>query len=213
MAPARLWLIAGPNGAGKTTLAQSPEFRDLIGVSTVINPDELALEMLHQRGVSSFAGASRELLQETFLAAAEMTLQRVSAAVDTGEAIAVETVLSTPKYRRAVEDTLARGGKFCLIYVALRSPQLACERVARRVRAGGHDVPMDRIAARWWRSLEELKWFVRRASAFWIFDNSDSNPDAPPLLIAEGGSGAVKVHQPCAIPHVTEALQVAGRNE
>ena len=51
---------------------------------------------------------------------------------------------------------------------------------ATRVKRGGHGIPDDKIDQRWKRSLELLPRFVRRASAFWVVDNSDSDPARPP---------------------------------
>ena len=76
-----------------------------------------------------------------------------------------------------------------LIYVALRSPELAADRVARRVREGGHGVPEDKIRLRWTRSLKQLRWFASHATSFWVFDNSDSDATVPPLLVAHGQHG------------------------
>ena len=41
--------------------------------------------------------------------------------------------MSTEKYKDLVNMVLASSGIFGLLYVALRSPEIACERVARRV--------------------------------------------------------------------------------
>src|SRR5258705_5116418 len=62
-----------------------------------------------------------------------------------------------------------------------------------RVRAGGHDVPTDKIHARWQRSLANLAWFAARASVLWVFDNSNESPDVPPRLVATGRRGAVNL--------------------
>jgi predicted ABC-type ATPase len=101
-------------------------------------------------------------------------------------------VLSSEKYRVLVEQVLQVGGIFCLIYVALASPAIAKERVAARVRRGGHGIPDDKIEQRWKRSLGNLPWFVRRATSFWVVDNSNSDPSFPPKLIASGKAGKVE---------------------
>lgn len=108
-----------------------------------------------------------------------------------GEAIGVETVLSSGKYQPLVELVRGQGGFVGLIYVALASPDLACARVARRVQAGGHDVPAEKIRARWQRSLANLPWFAAHASAFWVFDNSDEHPEVLPRLMAAGRSAVM----------------------
>ena len=93
-----------------------------------------------------------------------------------------------------------------LIYVGLTSPELACARVARRVRAGGHGVPPEKIAARWHRSLANLGWFAAMASAFWVFDNSDQHPDQPPFLAVTGKEGFLDFLAATANPSLLAAL-------
>jgi predicted ABC-type ATPase len=202
-----LWIVAGPNGAGKTTLASREPIASLIRTIRVLNPDDRCLSILQQGGLSGFSAASPELLKTTFLKAADEVLAELHSAVAADEAILVETVLSTTKYRAIVEEARLRRGFIGLIYVALQSPELALDRVRFRARLGGHDVPGDRIAARWQRSLDQLPWFAARSHLLLVYDNSNSDPAIPPLLVAEGISGRVTIHHPLAIPALTAALQ------
>lgn len=118
----------------------------------------------------------------------------------------VETVLSTQKFVPLVELAHSRGGFFGLIYIALASPVVSADRVQRRVKRGGHDVPADRLAARWQRSVQNLGWFAHRADAFWVYDNTDSREEKPPTLLAHGRAGTVDIFAPGAIPAITESL-------
>src|SRR5439155_4250812 len=97
------------------------------------------------------------------------------------------------------------GGHFAMIYVGLNSPQLSAERIAKRVRHGGHDVPADRISARWTRSIELLPWFAERANELFVFDNSSSDRNRH-VLIATGDEGRITFHNRDAIPEITAAL-------
>jgi len=191
VARSEFWIVAGPNGAGKTTLVQAHPIRHLLPRVKFLNPDDLALELLRSHGLRGFADAPPESLQRAFLDAANAVQTELEAALDRGEAVGVETVLSSDKYRSLVGFTRSQGGFVGLIYVTLGSPDLACARVARRVRAGGHDVAPDKVRARWHRSLVNLAWFAAHASAFWVFDNSDENLDAPPRLVASGKMGVL----------------------
>jgi predicted ABC-type ATPase len=201
-----LWIIAGPNGAGKTTLAQAHPIGALLPRVPFLNPDDVAQALLVQRGYRSFADAPEPIQRETFLAAAKSVAAQLDAALHRGEAIGVETVLSTDKYRSAVEWIHKCDGFVGLIYVGLASPELACARVARRVRAGGHDVPVEKVHARWHRSLGNLGWFAARASAFWVFDNSSENPDEPPMLVATGQDGIMDFRAVTADARLLAAL-------
>jgi predicted ABC-type ATPase len=132
-------------------------------------------------------------------------------AVTAGEPAGVETVLSSGKYRPLVEEARAAGGFVGLIYVALSSPAIARERVAARVRRGGHGVPDEKVDRRWKRSLDCLVWFAERASAFWVIDNSDSDPTRPPVLMASGKSGVLEFIADQVSPDLGTALAAMPR--
>ena len=187
-----LWIVAGPNGAGKTTCTQRRPITALLPGVRFLNPDDVSREKLVQQGFAGFGDAPSEVRQAAFLESADEVFAELTRAINASESVGVETVLSTDKYQTSVESVRKAGGFVGLIYVALSSPALACERVAARVRRGGHDVPADKIKSRWGRSLDNLPWFAKHATAFWVFDNSDSDPNLPPLLAARGRFGAVE---------------------
>ncbi len=200
------WIVAGPNGAGKTTFLQVEPIFSLLPSVSFINPDDIALQLLKSRGRRGFADATGTEIVEAYRGAANLSLDELTRKLRSGESAGVETVLSSDKYHPAVEFVLSRGGFVGLIYVWLNSPELALERVASRVAEGGHDVPHDRIIARWERSLVQLRWFAERASNFWVFDNSDSNPETPPELLANGGEGRVFFLSPNADSRLQQTL-------
>jgi predicted ABC-type ATPase len=103
------------------------------------------------------------------------------------QSVGVETVLSTDKYRRLVNLAHELGFHFHLFYVALNSPELNVERVRLRVQSGGHAVPQAKIVERYWRSLQQLRWFLTAADSADIYDNSG----AEPRLVARKADGEV----------------------
>ncbi len=164
----QLWLFAGPNGAGKSTFAKSPEFSSLLAPQ-FLNPDDVCRVLLIERGFCGFQDAPPELQRECSIQAANLVFEEVKHLLLHNSEVGVETVLSTDKYfPLAWEVDLLN-----LIYIGNRSPEISIERVALRVRKGGHDVPEDKIRARWHRSLEKLPQFWKLAHQAWLFDNSD----------------------------------------
>jgi predicted ABC-type ATPase len=59
-----------------------------------------------------------------------------------------------------------------LFFVGNDDPQLSVERVALRVAQGGHDVPTEKIIARWSRSMELLSSAIQATDQASVFDNS-----------------------------------------
>lgn len=89
----------------------------------------------------------------------------------------VETVLSSPKYRRLIEKAKVHGFEICFVFIFLRDAELQLERIRARVAKGGHDVPPDKVLDRRTRSFEQAGWFFWRADRAWLFDNSGSEPE------------------------------------
>lgn len=185
------WIIAGPNGAGKTTLVQSGPISQVLADVTFLNPDDVTLAMLQRRGYRGWSDVPDDLLREVFIDAANEVFQQAETLLAAGTSVGVETVLSTHKYQPLVESLQRMEGQLGLVYVSLAAPSISQARIRHRVSRGGHDVPAEKLAERWRRSLENLEWYLRAAAEFWVFDNSDSKPDVEPPLLAYGQSGTV----------------------
>ena len=70
-----------------------------------------------------------------------------------------------------------------MIYLALPDAATAVERVATRVKQGGHDIPMDVINRRFYRGLKNLfGLYIPLVNRWKVFDNYLS----PPVQIAAG---------------------------
>lgn len=167
------WLIAGPNGSGKSSLYGSDQ-RAIYGDTNIadaahsfwiINPDLLTMRIRK---------VEQTTLEEANLEAVRRIENWLKASIDAHQSVGVETVLSTDKYRPLVLAAKNRGFEIRLVYVVLRNPEINIKRVQMRVAKGGHDVPADRIVARWQRSLNQLPWFLDQADWALLFDNSEN---------------------------------------
>ena len=189
-----MWIIAGPNGAGKSTFAGPylddlhAAFPELVGPTGIVklNADERTVELRRQFPDAAQATLNRQAAQEIDA--------EVETMIGAERSFAVETVLSTPKYRDDVERAQAKGFHFGLIYVSLRSAKLSTQRVGERVRKGGHDVEAAAVARRFRRSHEQLSWFAARSDFLMIFDNSDKREDRLPVLLAHRYPGTPFEH-------------------
>jgi predicted ABC-type ATPase len=115
-------------------------------------------------------------LHDANLAAVERIETWLDASINAYQTIGVETVLSSPKYRRLVDLALTRGFHVRMLYVVLANTELQMKRIRNRVAEGGHDVPRDKVIARRARSFEQLAWFLGRVSQCVMFHNSSGEP-------------------------------------
>lgn len=186
-----LWLVGGINGAGKTTLVSEPSVSQLIGDVLQLNPDDLARQL----------AAKSDGPENHDLAAAQLVEEKVRTAIEHGDSVLVETVLSTSKYRMHVEYAQGIGFQVHLIYVGVPTVELAIHRVSDRVAVGGHGVPEEKIRSRWKRSHDQLRWFAKRVDRFWIFSNASA-----PLLVARKTGGEIEILRTGELPAVDKAL-------
>lgn len=199
-------IIAGVNGSGKTTASRNENFKKLFEGVDFVNADDIALGYLKEQGFSSYADAPQSALAETFVRAANYSLEIIKSRIESKLPVGVETVLSTDKFKPVLMKAKSNGMRCTLFYVGLSSIQLSIDRISTRVRSGGHDVPVNKIQSRWEKSLENLTWFASRVDRLFVIDNSyllerDN-------LIAVGEGGVVEIIKPDRLPHVTRALRL-----
>ncbi|MFZ6798382.1 zeta toxin family protein [Undibacterium sp. Di24W] len=164
-------VIGGPNGAGKSTIAPMV-LRDYLAVPDFVNADQIAA------GLSAFnpEGAAFE--------AGRIMLRRLDELAASGRSFAFESNLSSRTFSVFLKRLKAQGYHVGLCFVWLNSAALARERVALRVKMGGHHIPSDVIERRYVRSIQNFRDLYLPLTKEWsVFDNSEV---ANPLLVAEG---------------------------
>ena len=149
-----LQVFAGPNGSGKSTI--TPAF-PLVG--EYVNADDIQ----RQGGVTN-------------LEAAELAMQLKQYYIENRRSFTFETVMSSAYNLDVLRRARERGFAITVVYVITRSAEINVERVRSRVRAGGHDVPEDKIRARYARSLANIAPVFALADNFVLIDNSGERP-------------------------------------
>jgi predicted ABC-type ATPase len=157
--PPTIYIIAGCNGAGKTTFAK--EFLPYeVKCLRFYNADEIA------RGLSPLDPSA------SAIRAGRLLLSEVRESIDRRERFALESTLSGKTYVRTFKRALSLGYELELHYLWLSNVEQAMARVRRRVRMGGHDVPVTDIRRRFKRSLAHLiSDYVPLATRWAIWDN------------------------------------------
>ena len=173
-------LLAGPNGAGKSTLYQTrvaPSFAGPFINADLIQRDEL-----------------RDASMQASYRAAAIASERRSKLLDARKSFATETVFSHPSKLNIIADAKARGYIVIVMHVGVDDPDLSVARVRGRTEEGGHDVPEEKIRARYDRGQPLIRQAVLRADRGMVFDNSKLNE--PPRLVLAFASGRLAQAEP-----------------
>lgn len=151
-------VLAGPNGSGKSTLT---DYLIEAGVDfgEYINPDVIAAaldapEPERSRRAQAIADHHRD----------RCLSRRLS--------FSFETVMSHPSKVDFMIRAVDAGYDVTVYFVCTTDPEINVRRVEQRVSLGGHDVPRERIVARYWRTLDLLCHAALVARRTVLFDNS-----------------------------------------
>ncbi len=157
-------LIAGPNGAGKTTFARR-YLPENAGVIHFVNADLIATGLSPLKPELAAIAAARTVLREIDRLAAERA------------DFAFETTFSGLTYVRRLRAWKQAGYRIEMVYLRLRSIQLAVQRIAVRVRQGGHHVPRVDVVRRFSRGWVNFQRIYRPLADSWaVYDNSGRAP-------------------------------------
>lgn len=172
-------ILAGPNGAGKSTAA--PELlQGELAVNEFVNADVIA------RGLSAFDP------DRAAIAAGRVMLARLDELARQRESFAFETTLASRSFAPWLRDLRASRYDVHLFFLWLSSSDLAVQRVADRVRSGGHDVPADTIRRRYRAGIRNFFSLYQPVVTSWAVYNC-SGPRSK--LVAEGlESAPLKVY-------------------
>ena len=169
--------LAGPNGAGKTTFYHA---HLQPAAMRFINADVLAREL----GLDPYAAARmadalrRQLVQQR-------------------ESFVFETVFSDPVGDKLafLKEAAGKGYTVVLCFIGISGPEVSEARVAMRVSQGGHDVPPEKLVARFPRTLANLKTAIRDLPHVWVFDNDDLRTPFRQVVVFENGQ-RVNLNEP-----------------
>jgi predicted ABC-type ATPase len=173
-------IVAGPNGAGKSTAA--PQLlRDYLGITEFVNADVIA------QGLSAYnpEGAAMQAGRAMLARIRELSERRVS--------FAFETTLAAKSFAGLVRNCRKNGYQVNLIYLWIRTSDAAIERVAQRVRQGGHFVPSETIVRRFKRGLSNLfNTYMPIVDSWIVLDNSSR--DGYQLIASQISGNSPQIH-------------------
>ena len=156
----QLRIIAGPNGSGKTTFVRKflPRY---VSIPHFVNADLIAAGLEPFAAETAALRAARVMVEEIRRLAAERA------------DFAFETTLSGRSYVPMLRGFRDQGYRIYLYFLWLPDVALNLDRVAQRVRQGGHNVPEDDIRRRYRRGIANFLRLYQGLSDSWIvFDNA-----------------------------------------
>lgn len=162
-----LYIIAGANGSGKTTFALS---YTALNNLYFINADEIA-KSYDPNDISRYkVKAGKEFFKQL-----EINL-------NDEKSFMIESTLSGKYLKDVINKAKEKDFKIVLIYLFLETEDENISRVRNRVLNGGHDVPLEDIKRRYFRS-RNLFWntYKDMVDKWMLFFNGDDNYE----LIAE----------------------------
>ena len=147
--------LAGSNGAGKSTFFEA----------------HLKSSGLRFLNADVFA---KELEMDAYDAARMVAALRVEL-VRHCESFVFETVFSDPVGDKLafLKQTAQSGYAVVLCFIGIADANISELRVAMRVSQGGHDVPTEKLIARFPRTLANLSAAIRELPCVLVFDNDD----------------------------------------
>ncbi len=178
-------LIAGPNGSGKSTAAPTL-LQGALEVTEFVNADTIA------QGLSAFQP------EVNAFEAGRIMLKRLRQLTEKKQNVAFESTLATRSFAPWIAELKKSGYAFHMIFLWLSDEDFAIDRVAERVRSGGHNIPEETIRRRYHAGLRNFfELYLNIADSWVIYDNTGADLYA----IAYGRDGQEKIVLDEAIWH------------
>lgn len=159
-----LFVLGGPNGAGKTTI-HGKLLSGSRRVEEYVNADAIAAAL------DADPGSSRDFR------AGRLMLGRLNSLAANQADLAFETTLASRSLLRRITSMREAGYLFHLIYLWLPSTEMAVQRVAARVRDGGHSIPDNIVRRRFGRSLSNFFNIYRPIADSWLMLDNSTVPE------------------------------------
>lgn len=148
-------IIGGVNGVGKSSLSGvlSAESSDL---GIMIDVDKITAE----NGGDRIKGG-------------KLAVQRIADCLDKGVNFTQETTLSGVRTLKTIQKARDNGFFIRLYYVGIGSSAESLDRIANRVRKGGHDIPAEDVKRRYEKRFEDLARVLPYCNEVRFYDNEN----------------------------------------
>jgi len=155
------YVFAGNNGSGKSTFRNL--IVDKIGIDINIDPDAIARKIDPENPETRRLEAGKEVIKSVYQYIKE------------GKDFSIETTLAGKNVIRQMEKAKKSGYEITMFYIALDNVKQNIERVALRVKNGGHHIPTEDIIRRNSTSFAHLYQYSHLVDNLILIDNSQDN--------------------------------------
>lgn len=148
-------IIGGVNGTGKSSLTGVLKAKTA-DLGHIVDVDKLTVSM----GGDKYAAGKK-------------AIEKIRECLDKGYSFTQETTLSGVRVEATVKTAKERGYYIRLYYIGLNSAEDSLERIANRVRRGGHNIPEETVRKRFssrWNALLKVLPYCDEAI---FFDNNN----------------------------------------
>ena len=154
-------IIAGGNGVGKTTFARA--FLQEYDYE-FLNADEITKSL------------SAENPSEKKISAGKLFFQRLNEAITQNKSLLIESMLSGRYLQKSIERLQKQDYQIRIVFLFVESTEILIERIAERVKKGGHFVPDEDVKRRFMRGKQNFWKTYRNLATRWsLVSNSDRN--------------------------------------
>jgi predicted ABC-type ATPase len=133
--------------------------------------------------------------QEMVLKAAQFAEKQRERCLENHSSLIFETVLSAPDKIDFIQRAKQQNYFIRLFFIGTDNPQINAFRIAQRVMHGGHDVPIQKIISRYYKSIANCILLSKIVDRLYVYDNSIENGLTELLFRANEGK-LVKQYAP-----------------
>lgn len=180
----KLLIVAGPNGSGKTSVTDKILKHEWIEGCEYINPDIIARDVYGDWNSP-----------DAVLKAACHAADAREECINNGRGLIFETVLSAADKMSFIQRAKQKGYFIRLFFIGTDNPQINAARITYRVMTGGHDVPIQKIISRYYKSIANCNLLVPVVDRLYVYDNSVDGV-FPQLLFRASNGKLTKQYAP-----------------
>lgn len=161
-----LYVFEGPNGSGMSTIIK--DYIEYYGLTDIeyICPDIYASKLF----------SDIPNVYERYAKAMDFASYKRERLLNEGRSMIMETVLSRSDKPDFILKAKGLGYRIISIFVGTENADINYARVKKRVSEGGHDVPEDKLRARFTKSMDNLPLLADCSDELYVYDNSGTGP-------------------------------------